>query len=165
MAQAATEDMLSISVIVGGVPLTGFAPGGAIRFVTEVADFTMRTGVGGLGSYTRVLNEAGTLSIDMLPTSDGNDALSLMLEFAKTRPGGALFATTVIDDTGRYSLQTQGAVIMKNPDPTIGDGSGVMTWDISSVKWTQFTGGRAPTPIYTFSEVENSALLPVRPSE
>ena len=159
MGQNATEDMLSIQVLVGLLPIKGFAAGGAIRFVKSVPNLTMRTGIGGLSSFTRVLNEEGTLSLDLLPTSDANDALSIMSLFALERPGGALFAVTVRDISGgRYSLVSSGTVITKQPDVTIGDGSGINTWDFLG-NWTTFTGGRGPTPINTFEEANSASLV------
>ena len=165
MAQSATEDMLSLAVIVGGFPVTGFAGGLPIRFVKETADITMRTGVGGLGSFTRILNFAGTLSIDLLPTSDGNDAFNLMLKHSLSRPNGANYAVSVIDTSGRYSLVTASAAIMKNPDPSFGDGTGIMTWDFIGVQWFQNTGGRGETPVFEFSELPDLSTLPgIRPA-
>ena len=165
MAQSATEDMLSLAVIVGGFPVTGFAAGAAIRFVKETADQTMRTGVGGLGSFTRILNAAGTLSIDLLPTSDANDAFNLMLKHSLSRPNGANYALSVIDTSGRYSLVTPSSAIMKNPDPSIGDGSGVMTWDFIAVQWFQNTGGRGATPVFEFADLPALSTLPgIRPA-
>lgn len=160
MAQSATEDMLSIAVIIGAFPITGFGPGGAIRFVKGQPDYTIRTGVGGLGSFTRVIDDSGTLSIDLLPTSDANDALNSFLAFAKSRPNGANVAASVIDTSGRYSLITPSAAIMKNPDPTIGDGSGLMTWDLIGVQWFQTTGGRGATPVFELSDVPDLASIP-----
>lgn len=160
MAQSATEDMLSIAVIVGGFPITGFAGGGAIRFVKGVPDYAMRTGVGGLGSFNRVIDNSGTLSIDLLPTSDANDALNLALLHSKTRPNGANYAASVEDLSGRYSLVTASAAIMKNPDPTIGDGSGIMTWDLIAVQWFQNTGGRGATPVFEIADLPDLASLP-----
>lgn len=157
MAQNATEDMLSIVVIIGDLKLTGFGPGGAIRFVKTTPNVTMRTGVGGLTSFTRVLNEEGTLSIDLLPTSDGNDALSIMERFAKDRAGGVLFAVSVRDIAGRFSLSTAAAAIMKQPDVTIGDGSGLNTWDLLG-NWRRFTGGKGPTPIRTFQDAKSAVI-------
>lgn len=164
MAQSATEDMLSIAVIVGGFPITGFAGGGAIRFVKETADITMRTGVGGLGSFTRILNSAGTLSIDLLPTSDANDALNIMMRFSLDRPNGGNYAVTVIDTTGSYSLVTGSAAIMKLPDPTLGDGSGISTWDFIAVQWEQNAGGRGATPVFTQQFAADATLAGIRPA-
>lgn len=159
MGQNATEDMLSIQVVVGLLPLKGLAGGGAIRFVKAVPNITMRTGIGGLSSFTRVLNEEGTLSLDLLPTSDGNDALSVMSLFSLERPGGVLYTVTVRDTSGgRYSLVSSGTVITKQPDITIGDGSGINTWEFLG-NWTSFTGGRGPTPIFSFEEANAAALV------
>ncbi len=165
MGQSATEDMLSIAVIIGNFPITGFGPGGAIRFVKGQPDYTIRTGVGGLGSFTRILDDSGTLSIDLLPTSDANDALNTMLLFSKSRPNGANFAASVIDTSGRFSLVSASTAVMKNPDPTIGDGSGLMTWDIIGVQWSQFTGGRGATPVFEFADLPDPSAIPgVRPA-
>lgn len=160
MAQSATEDMLSIAVIVGGFPVTGLGPGGAIRFVKGAPDYTMRNGVGGLASFTRVIDDTGTLSIDLLPTSDANDVFNLFILHAKSRPNGGNVAVSVIDTTGRYSLISTSCAIMKNPDPTIGDGSGLMTWDFLGTKWFQNTGGRGATPVFTFAELPDLASIP-----
>ena len=157
--------MLSIATTVGGFPVTGYAPGGAIRFVKGQPDYTIRTGVGGLGSFTRVIDDSGTLSLDLLPTSDANDAFNIMLTFAKSRPNGANYAISVIDTSGRYSLICPSAAIMKNPDPTIGDGSGIMTWDFVGVQWFQNTGGRGATPVFEFSALPDLASIPgIRPA-
>lgn len=159
MAQSATEDMLSIALMVGNWPITGLAGSGAIRYVKTQPDFTMRSGVGGLMSFTRIIDDTGTLSVDLLPTSDGNDALTLMIKFAKARLNGSNFKVSLIDTTGRFSLVTASAAIMKQPDPTIGDGSGINTWDFIGV-WSQNSGGRGATPISTFEDVPGLASLP-----
>jgi len=155
MAQSATEDMLSLALVIAGIPLTGYAGGGAIRFVSTQPAFTMRVGVGGLGSYTRMLDDSGTLSTDLLPTSDGNDVLTAFFNYQKSRANGAVYAVSLIDTTGRFSLITGAGVIAKAPDITFGDGSGVNTWDILGVKWSQVTGGRGATPVIT-----NAAQVP-----
>lgn len=160
MAQSATEDMLSIAVVVGGFPVTGFGPGGAIRFVKGQPDYTLRNGVGGLASFTRVIDDTGTLSIDLLPTSDANDVFNLMLLFAKSRPNGANYAVSVIDNSGRYSLISTSTAIMKNPDPTIGDGSGLMTWDFLGAQWFQNTGGRGATEVFTLGDLPDKSAIP-----
>lgn len=152
--------MLSIAVFVGNFPLTGFGPGGAIRYVKTSPDITMREGVGGLGSFTRVISNSGTLSIDLLPTSDGNDALNLMHAHSLARPNGANYAVSVIDTSGRFSLVTPSAAIRQRPDPTIGDGSGLSTWDFLAVQWFQNSGGRGATPVFEFSEVPELSTLP-----
>jgi len=160
MAQSATEDMLSFAVIVGGFPITGFGPGGAIRFVAGAPKYTMRIGVAGLGSFTRVNDNSGTLSIDLLPTADANDAMNAMLKFSESRPNGANFASSVIDTSGRFSLVCGSCALTKNPDPTIGDGSGLMTWDLIGVDWVHNTGGRGATPVFEQGEVPELSNIP-----
>ncbi len=149
--------MLSFSLLVGGAPITGFAAGGAIRFVNTQAKFTMRIGVGGLGSFTRIIDNSGTLSVDLLPTSDGNDIFNILLKFSESRLNGANYPVSFIDDTGRYSLVSESAAIMKHPDTTIGDGSGINTWDFISVDWAVNTGGRGATPVFNTTDVPELA--------
>ena len=160
MANSATEDMLSLAVVIGGHPITGFAASGAIRFDQDQPAFGKRNGVGGLGSFFRVIDDSGTLSIDLLPTSDSNDVLNAFLAFAKSRPNGANYAVSVIDTTGRDSLICGSCAITKNPARTWGDGTGINTWDLIGVQWVITTGGRGATPVFDISEVPGIADIP-----
>jgi hypothetical protein len=157
MADSATEDILSLALIVGGYTLTGLAGGSPIRFANGNDQFSVRVGVGGNHSFTRINDESGDLLVDLLPTSDSNDALSLMIEFSKKRANGAAFAASLIDTSGRFSVAAQSVVIARHPDVAFGDGTSVNTWTLKGGKWSRFTGGRGATPVFTYEEVQQQS--------
>ena len=165
MGHAATEDILSFKFLAGGAPISGFAPGQAVRFAKAGPDFAMRVGVAGMGSYTKINDSSGTLFLDLLPTSDGNDILTQLHRFMKNRENAALIAVSFVDGTGRFSCTTAGALIMKLPDTGTGDGSGINTWEFISLDWIRNVGGRGPTEVIQYADIKDLDIPIITPPE
>lgn len=153
MAQAATEDMLSIVVDVGGHEITGYAAGQAIRWAKTQRTSAMRAGLRGLVAFTKIRDKSATLELDLMPTSDDNDVLQNFLTVHEETEGGVGFQCTVRDISGRMETRALVCVIDGEPDVSIGEGGGVNTWRILGAEWVANIAGRGATPTLQASEL------------
>lgn len=120
-----------ISIIVAGVPVSGFGDGDFVsaEFASDAA--MMKEGADGSPaiSYKRGAR-GGTITITLLQTSMSNNYLSSLL-FAQKSVGGASTTVPVVirNAQGGQTVTMQRAAFQKEPTVTYGP-------EVSTVEWT-----------------------------
>lgn len=153
MAQAATMDMLSIKVNLGGKDINDLGPGQAIRISKGRASTEAIEGIKGLIAFTKQRNKLGTLEVDLIMTGDDNDVLQRFLTAQQETEGGIIFKATVTDISGRFEWSSNASVVAGDPSVSIGEGGSVNTWSILGVWDKANTLGRGPTPLVAFADL------------
>lgn len=122
-----------VIVLVGGVPMTGYADGTFVE-ITPLADLsTMQVGADGEVARSISTNKCCTVAITLQQTSPSNDILSSMIE-VDALTGGVLFPVTVQDLIGRTVFAVSQAWISARPTLTFAT-------EVSDRSWTITTGG------------------------
>lgn len=134
-------DPKKISVIIAGLPITGFADGTFAKVARDEDAFTAV--VGATGEVTRVqnANKMGKLTITLLGSSASNDYLS-SLATADEISGAGTFGAMVKDNKGTSLYGAATAWIAKSPDAEWSkENNGHREWVIATDELIVFAGG------------------------
>jgi len=139
MSIARNYDFNSVILLIGGVPITGFADGDAIS-VDLPERFTTQVGAGGATTRSKRNDRTATLTIRLQQSSPSNDVLS---GYAKLDDltGKGVVPALLKDLNGRDLLAAPQAWIEQMPGPTFGAESGVREWVLRLANTELWAGG------------------------
>lgn len=113
-----TYDADQVNLSIAGFPIeSGFADGEFIRIEQEADDFTDVVGTDGEVARSKSNDRRATITVILMQTSSGNQALSALSNLDRITPNGAGIAPLLIEDGNGDALYTaSSAWVMKPPD-------------------------------------------------
>lgn len=148
MANDATWDFASLSIVYGGVLLTGFADGDSYTMTHDVDRYTRLVGNYGLGAWAKSNSFAAGGTLTLLATSDNNAAMQEFLTADENTPNGILVPLVALQLNGIFSHAGSFRII-KAPDVSRGPSVPTTTWMIGTTRLIQVLGGQTPPDIVT----------------
>lgn len=139
----ATYDFKQVAVIVGGVPITGFADGSSVTVEFDEQQFTKTTGSDGLTTRTKSNNYAGTVSITLQQSSRSNDALNALWQADRNSNAGVV-PILIKDNSGRTLWAAQHAWVQQMPSQEFGKELSDREWVLDCDELTGTAGGNQP---------------------
>jgi len=143
MSGVKTYDPRDVQIIVGGVPLSGFADGTFINVASDEPLYNKTVGADGEVSRSRSNNRAGTVTITLKQTSNGNDVLSGFAALDDASNGGVFPMMIKEIGSGRTIVFAQSAWIEQFPDVDYAKEVGDRAWTIATGPLQRFVGGNA----------------------
>ncbi len=135
-----TYDPKQVVVLIGGVPVGGFADGTFLN-VTRTADtFTKHVGADGNTSRTKSSDRSGEMTITLAQTSPSNDVLS-GFALADELSNNGIVPILIKDLSGRTALVSAFGWIRKMPDVEFGKEVADRAWVFDLADIETFIGG------------------------
>ncbi len=135
-------DPAQLSVIVGGVPIGGFAEGSMIELKMNTPRFSTVTGTTGEKVRSKSLDKGAMLTIKLMQTSSSNDILTAIAIADDLAPNGAgIFPIMLRDRSGRAQYAAAEAWIVDQPDADFDKSAKSREWKIEIAELDAFTGG------------------------
>lgn len=120
-----------VTILVSGVPMTGFADGTFCEIAPSVDLSTMQVGADGEVARSISSNKTCTITITLQSTSPSNDVLSGLIEI-DALSGGTLFPVGVIDLRGRTVFEASQCWISQRPTITFAQEVSERAWQITT---------------------------------
>lgn len=121
-------DSASVFVVVGGVPITGFAPDTRVLVARNVDAFTLQVGSDGEAARSKTNDKSGRCTIRLLQTSPSNAVLSAFALADEVTPGGAVVPWAVKDLNGGSLHNCITGWVVKKPDADYVAEAGEREW-------------------------------------
>lgn len=126
-----------VSVILGGVPITGFMDGSKITVARTVESAALHVGADGEGTKVVNADKSGTVVIRLGQSSLSNSILSTFEATNANFP-------VIVKDTNGLSLHSGAkAFVSKTPDSEYAQEFSAREWTITVAKLIHFEGGSA----------------------
>ena len=135
-----TYDPKKVIVIVGVVPIGGFADGSFITVSRANDTFSKVSGADGVVSRAKSNDKSGEISITLSQTSPSNDVLSLIAQADELTNNGVV-PIWIRDSSGRTNLLSAFAWVRKPPDVEFGKEITDREWMFDAVDIDFFVGG------------------------
>ncbi|MBE0470598.1 MAG: DUF3277 family protein [Methyloprofundus sp.] len=139
----ATYDVNQIAVIVGGVPLEGFADGTRVTVEFDEEQFTKVTGSDGLTTRSKSNNYAGSVSITLQQSSRSNDYLAGLWNADRFNNSGVV-PILIKDNSGRTLWAAEHAWVQQMPSQEFGKALSDREWVLDTDKLSGIAGGNQP---------------------
>lgn len=137
-------DPSQVTVIVGGVILSGFADGDFITCEREEDNFFKRVGGDGQVGRARNANKSGSFTFTLMATSPANEQLSALLAVDDLVNDGLLvFPIAVYDGSGKDLAVATQCWLKKLPNLVKGKEVGDREWIFDAADMKIFVGGNA----------------------
>lgn len=136
-----TYDPSNVQIIMGGIPLTGFADGTFIDLAFDENQYTKTVGADGEVSRAKSNNRSGTVTLTLKQTSSSNDQLSALYLADQNSNSGVVPLMIKEIDTGRTLVFTQAAWIEKLPNVSYSKNVEDRQWTIAAGQLNVFIGG------------------------
>lgn len=120
-------DPSQVMVVFGGRVLSGFAEGTKVTVEHEEDAWTTQIGVDGEGTRSKSNNRSGTITVQLMQSSDDNAFLYGIYELDRTSNAGAL-PMMVKDGSGSSLHMAETAWISKLPAAEYGVEAGAREW-------------------------------------
>lgn len=113
-----TYDADQVSLTVGGFSIdSGFADGEFIRIEQEADDFTDVVGTDGEVTRSKTNDRRATITVLLMQTASGNQALSALSNLDRLSPNGAGISPLLIQDgNGDALFEAASCWVQKPPD-------------------------------------------------
>lgn len=138
-----TYDPSNVQVIMGGVPVTGFADGTFINISFDEDQYTKTVGADGEVSRSKSNNNTATVALTLKQTSSSNDALSALYQADRLNNGGAVPFMVKEIGTGRTLCFTQACWVQKLPDVGYSKDVEDRAWTLATGQMEIFVGGNS----------------------
>lgn len=135
-----TYDPKKILVIVGGVPLSGFADGSFVRVARNNDMWTMSTGADGEGTRSKSNDRSGTIEVTLKQTSRSNQYLS-NLALADELDNAGVVPGMVKDGMGATLHLAEQLWVKKRPDSEYAKEAGDRVWVLETDVLTMSEAG------------------------
>lgn len=139
----ATYDFSQVNVILGGVPVTGFADGSSVTVEFDEQQFTKVTGSDGLTTRSKTNNYAGNVTLTLQQTSKSNDALGVLWNADRLNNNGVV-PLLIKDNSGRTLWTAKNAWIQQMPSQDFGKESTDRAWVLDCDALIGNPGGNQP---------------------
>ena len=128
MAQVSTYDPGSVTSILGGVPLTGYADGSMITIERNSETFMQEVGAQGDVTQIRSRDKTGKMTVRLLQSSVSNDFLTRLYQQDELNGSGS-GALLVTDLSGRSVARGIGVRVSKIPPLSFAKEGEVREWE------------------------------------
>jgi len=135
-----TYDPKDVSILVGGVPIKGFADGEFVRVNKKSDAFTLVVGSDGVVSRAASNDNTGEMVIMLSQTSPSNDTLSA-LHLADLATKSGVVPILITDNSGRSVYVSAFGWIRKLPDSSFGKDITNREWNLDMADFSAFIGG------------------------
>ncbi len=129
MAQLKTYDYNQVAVIIGGTQATGVAEGEAVTVEQDADAWALTIGADGEQTRSKSNNNAGTVTLKLMQTSDMNDILTAFYNADKLSNNGK-FPLMIKDNSGRSLHVAEQAWVQKLPKVGYGAEASEREWVI-----------------------------------
>ena len=137
-----TYDFKKNKLILGGVPIQGYADGTGIVIERTEDMFTMVSGADGKVSRSKSNNFTGRLTITLKQTSSSNDFLSAIANLDEASNAGVI--PMLLQDFGGTTLATASAAwVVKKPNIELGKEITNREWIFDLADLTELIGSNA----------------------
>ncbi len=135
-----TYDPKAVQVIVGGVPISGYADGSFIRVGRRNVAWELVTGADGESARAKSNDKSGFIEIELMQTAASNQHLS-NISLADELSNAGVVPIMVKDGSG-YSLHVaEQSFIEKNPDAAYAKTNQTRVWRFLCENLQDFHGG------------------------
>ena len=124
-----TYSSRKMSIILGGVPITGLAPDTFINVAPTADSFTKSVGASGETSRAEVADRTGTVTLTLQQTSPSNEFLTGLHTADKLTLAGTV-PFLLKDDNGNTVISAENAWISRLPDAEFSQEVGTREWTI-----------------------------------
>lgn len=131
--QVRTYDPSQVTVVVGGIPISGFADGTFIMVEPMSDASTSQSGADSEIARAMGTDRRHTVTITLQQTSASNDALSALYAVDQGTRGGGLAPLTVVDLSGRTVFRVSQSWVARTPNMEFGK-------ELSDRVWVFHTG-------------------------
>lgn len=135
-----TYDPSQVQIIVGGVPLSGFADGTFIEVSRDEQMYTKVTGADGKTSRAKTSNRAGDFTFTLKQTSPANDILS-GFAVADEIDNAGVVPVLIKDGSGRTVCASSAAWVRQMPDQPFAKEISNREWVLDAAGIDIFVGG------------------------
>lgn len=135
-----TYDPKQVQIIVGGIPLSGFADGSFVTVARAEDAWTMTVGADGEGTRSKSNNKSGTITVVLMQSSQSNQYLSNLVLADEINNAG-LVPTMVKDGSGSSLYMAEQSYVKKAPDSDFAKVAGTRTYVIETDNLQMFNGG------------------------
>jgi hypothetical protein len=129
-----------VRVVVGGVPMSGFADGTFVTIARDEQAFQKTTGADGSVSRAKTANRSGIITITLQQTSPSNDVLSGYM-LADEASGDGIVPILIKDTSGRTLHFSPSAWVQQMPDNEFGKDVSEREWVMDCARIDSFVGG------------------------
>jgi len=137
-----TYDPASVSVLVGGAPITGFADGTFVSIERNNDTFQIVSGADGIVSRAKSNDKTGSMSITLAQTSPSNDVLEGIASLDELSSTGVV-PVMVKDNSGRSVHFSGNAWVRRVPTAEFGKEISNREWQFDLADYVPFNGGNA----------------------
>jgi hypothetical protein len=135
-----TYNPADVTVIVAGVPVSGFADGTFINAARDNPSFTNGSGSDGEGWRAKSNDKTGTITITLLQTSLSNDALSALSALDEAS-GDGVGSFLLKDNSGRTLISAETCWLEKPADSELARDVVNREWVVKTDRMNIFVGG------------------------
>jgi hypothetical protein len=137
-----TYDPKSVLVLVGVLPISGFADATFVEVARETDAFTKKVGADGYTTRTRSNNTSGSITITLMQSSPSNAALSA-LYLADQGTNSGVVPITIKDNSGTSLTFAPQSWVRKIPDQAFGLDLNAREWVFDCADLQVFVGGNS----------------------
>lgn len=135
-----TYDPKNVAIIVGGIPIGGFADGDMVSIEFSEDSWEHMAGADGEEMRVRKNDSRAEMTITLLQSSESNSWLA-GLQTADELTNNAAFPVLFKDNNGQTLLAAESAWIKKTPTIVRGKGPQNVEWVLSLSQARAFVGG------------------------
>lgn len=135
-------DPKAVTIVVGTLPVSGFADGTFLRIEQNADAFSLQVGSDGEACRTRSNDNSATITLTLMQSSLANDLLSDLHALDKSLPAGAGCVPLQVKDlSGRSMFIAQQCWIKKAPAAEFGREAGPREWTLETDSLIAYHGG------------------------
>ena len=138
----------NVTLIVGVVPISGFAAGEFINVEHVAPNFTDVVGVDGEVARLKHQDRRATIRINLMQSAASNDYLSALANIDLATPtGAAIVPFLCIDTSGRTILAAEKCWIVQQPNVSYDKEATAREWEIRCAYLVETQGGSGLNPL------------------
>lgn len=122
-----TYDPKQVQVIVGGIPLRGYADGSFIRVAPRNAAWVLDVGADGEAARAKSNDYSGSIEVELMQSSESNIHLSNVLLVDKTNNAGVV-PITIRDTSGRSLHFSEQCFLEQAPESAYSKSNETRVW-------------------------------------
>lgn len=129
-----------VTIIVAGIPISGFSDGDVITVERDEDAFTKQVGTDGEVTRSKSNNKTGTATITLMQTSSANALLSALAALDELT-GAGVGSFQMKDNSGYTVHSAQNSWVRKMPSSTWAREAGPREWVVDLDKLIAYEGG------------------------